>query len=139
MLNQNNKPKYTEGFKIYLEELETTLNSDKEIKLKDYNDKLQYYNSKKSLLKNILSKPFEKQELEASKIILSNPYLGTEQKVLKIENQINTDTEKLKGNLTQEEAKKIQETINNNKNELNNLKNNLNKKIKEDLDLLKKL
>jgi len=60
MLNQNNKPKYTEGFKIYLEELETTLNSDKEIKLKDYNDKLQYYNSKKSLLKNILSKPFEK-------------------------------------------------------------------------------
>lgn len=116
-----------------------TLNSDKEVKLKDYQEKISKYNSDKGKFKSILSKDLKVWEQEAQKIIDGNVYLGGAWKLTKMQNQLDTQEEKIKsGDLTQEEIKEIQDKIKKQVVELNKEKQELNKKIKDDLTNIQK-
>jgi hypothetical protein len=126
--------KYKKGFKLFLEEVQN-INSDKEVKLKDYKDKLDKYNAEKSKLQSIVNtKPQESWEEEATKVINGNPYLGIQWKLDKITHTVKQNEESIKrGELSQEESNKVKETIKEDQNELNNIKQELAKKIKDDL------
>ena len=116
-----------------------TLNSDKEVKLKDYQEKISKYNSDKGKFKSILSKDLKVWEQESQKIIDGNVYLGGAWKLAKMQNQLDTQEEKIKsGDLTQEEIKEIQDKIKKQVVELNKEKQELNKKIKDDLTNIQK-
>lgn len=129
----------TKSFEYWLqyvinEEIDPNMNSDKEVKLKDYQDKVNKYNSDKNKFKSIFTKKPEIWEVEAEKIIKDNIYLGGAWKLSKMQHQLDTDNEKIKsGDLTQEEIKEIQDKIKKNQLELNKEKQELLKKIKEDL------
>lgn len=116
------------------------INSDKEVKLKAYQDMLQEYNTKKNNFKSILTtKGQDKWEEESARIIDGNSYLGTKWKLDKLEYNIQEDEEKLRGELTDEEKTEIQQTINDNRKKLKEELDDLNKKIKMDLEEIKKL
>lgn len=120
-------------YKKILEEVQN-MNSDKEVQLKGYQDKLDYYNTNKDKFKAILAKPFETWEAEAAKIIDGNEYLGDKWKADKMENTLKQNEDKLKsGEMSQEEIKKINLDITTNKQELNKLKQDTAKKIQTDL------
>jgi len=121
-------------YKQILEEVKN-INSDKEVKLKDYQTKLAYYNSNKGKFIGILtSKKPETWEIEANKIINGNTYLGDKWSVDKMEYTIKQDEDKIKSNeLTNEEEKKIQTDITRHKQELNKLKQETSQKIQADL------
>lgn len=126
-------------FKMILENVQT-MNSDKEVKLNDYKDKLKNYNSNKSKLISVLTRPTEQWEIEAGKIIKDNIYLGGQWKYDKMNFKITDDTKKLQGNeLTQDEKNNLQKDININKQELVKIKQTLDTQIKDDLIALQKL
>lgn len=128
------------NYKLFLEEVQN-INSDKEVKLKDYQDKLEYYNQNKDKFTSILTtRPEDKWELESNKIINGNIYLGTKWKIDKMDYLIKKDEDKIKTNeLTTDEEKQVQIDINNNKKELQDIKQNFDKKIREDLIDLQRL
>lgn len=128
------------NYKLFLEEVQN-INSDKEVKLKDYQDKLEYYNQNKDKFTSILTtRPEDKWELESNKIINGNIYLGTKWKIDKMDYLIKKDENKIKTNeLTTDEEKQVQIDINNNKKELQDIKQNFDKKIREDLIDLQRL
>jgi hypothetical protein len=116
------------------------LNSNKEVKLKAYQEIIKNYNSRKESLKNIFSKSQDKWEEEAEKIIEGNVYLGLFWKLTKLTKIINDDEEKLKNSeLTDIEKKEIQTRINDNKKKLSDDQNELNKQIREDLSDIQRL
>lgn len=121
--------------KLLLEEVSQEVNSDKEVKLKDYQKTVQEYNANKEKFKSLLiSKTEDKWEEEAEKIINGNTYLGLQWKLAKVERNINVDEEKIKNSeLTEEEKKEIQTRINDNKKQLSEEKNELSKQIRTDL------
>lgn len=124
------KTKYT----LFLEEVQN-INSDKEVKLKDYQDELEYYNANKSKFLSILTtKAQDVWEKEANKIINGNSYLGSKWKIDKMTYSIKKDEDKIKSNeLTDDEVKQVQQDIIENKKELSKLKQETEKKIREDL------
>jgi hypothetical protein len=128
------------NFKLFLEEVKN-INSDKEVRLKDYQDKINYYNSNKNKFLGILST--KKQEIwedEANKIINGNKYLGDKWKIDKMDFTIKQDEAKIKSNeLTAEEEKKIALDIANHKKELNKLKQESLREIQDDLKNLQSL
>lgn len=128
------------NFKLFLEEVQN-VNSDKEVRLKDYQDKIAYYNSNKNKFVGILStKKPEVWEAEANKIINGNKYLGDKWKIDKMDFTIKQDEDKLKSNeLTAEEEKKIALDIANNKKELGKFKQDSLKEIQTDLRNLQSL
>ncbi len=128
------------NYKLFLEEVQN-INSDKEVKLKDYQDKIEYYNQNKGKFVSILTtRPEDKWELESNKIINGNIYLGTKWKIDKMTYLIKKDEDKIKTNeLTNDEEKQVQIDINNNKKELQVIKQNFDKKIREDLIDLQRL
>lgn len=128
------------NYKLFLEEVQN-INSDKEVKLKDYQDKIEYYNQNKGKFVSILTtRPEDKWELESNKIINGNIYLGTKWKIDKMDYLIKKDENKIKTNeLTTDEEKQVQIDINNNKKELQDIKQNFDKKIREDLIDLQRL
>lgn len=128
------------NYKLFLEEVQN-INSDKEVKLKDYQDKIEYYNQNKGKFVSILTtRPEDKWELESNKIINGNIYLGTKWKIDKMTYMIKKDEDKIKTNeLTTDEEKQVQIDINNNKKELQVIKQNFDKKIREDLIDLQRL
>lgn len=128
------------NYKLFLEEVQN-INSDKEVKLKDYQDKIEYYNQNKGKFVSILTtRPEDKWELESNKIINGNIYLGTKWKIDKMTYMIKKDEDKIKTNeLTTDEEKQVQIDINNNKKELQIIKQNFDKKIREDLIDLQRL
>jgi hypothetical protein len=121
-------------FKMFLEEVQN-MNSDKEVKLKDYQDKLAYYNNNKNKFLSILTtKKQETWELEASKIIQGNKYLGDKWKIDKMDFTIKKDEERVKSNeMTTEEEKKILTDVANHKKELNKLRQESAREIQNDL------
>lgn len=120
-------------FKFFLEQVQTT-NSDKEVSLKDYQEKINYYNSNKGKFSSILSKEQTAWEVDAEKIINGNIYLGKYWKLMKIEKTIKNDEEKLNSQeITAEEKKEVQTNIQDNKRKLGEIKKELDDKIKEDL------
>lgn len=128
------------NYKLFLEEVQN-INSDKEVKLKDYQDKIEYYNQNKGKFVSILTtRPEDKWELESNKIINGNIYLDTKWKIDKMTYMIKKDEDKIKTNeLTTDEEKQVQIDINNNKKELQVIKQNFDKKIREDLIDLQRL
>ncbi len=125
-------------FELFLEEVNTQ-NSSKEIKLKDYQDKVNNYNSKKNSFKPILVNKEQKDWEElASKIIKGNVYLGSAWKIAKITKQVEDATEKIKsGDMSSEEVKELQEKIKEYQAELLKTQTALNIQIKTDLQAIK--
>jgi hypothetical protein len=126
--------KYRHGFRLFLEEVQNQ-NSDKEVRLRDHQEKLDEYNSKKGQLQSIINgrKP-EQWEEEAAKVIDGNPYLGFQWKINKIEYEIKSNEEKVRaGNISQEEAAKIKDKIKADTAELNKARSEVTKKINDDL------
>lgn len=120
-------------FKLFLEEVQN-INSDKEVRLKDYQDKVAYYNINKSKFIPIFAKKPEVWEDEANKIIKGNKYLGDKWKIDKMEHKIKEDEDKIKsGELTDEEEKKIAKDIADNKKELNTYKQESYREMQQDL------
>lgn len=133
-----NSIKY-KSFELFLEEVSTTTNTDKETKLKDYTDKVNNYNAKKNNFKNILTKDQKVWEEEASKIIDGNIYLGAAWKIAKINKQIEEKNDKIKsGDLTQEEVRETQEKIKEYQKDLNDAQNDVKNKIRDDLKNIQK-
>lgn len=125
-------------FELFLEEVNTQ-NSNKEIKLKDYQEKLNAYNAKKNNFKPILINKEQKDwEALAAKIINGNVYLGAAWKLAKINKQIEDATEKIKsGNMSDLEVKELQDKIKEYHAELLKAQDSLNKQIKNDLITIK--
>ena len=128
------------NFKLFLEEVQN-INSDKEVKLKDYQDKINYYNNNKNKFAGILStKKQEMWEDEANKVINGNKYLGDKWKIDKMDFTIKQDEAKIKTNeLSDEEEKKVALDIANHKKELNKFKQDSLKEIQDDLKNLQSL
>lgn len=124
------------NFKLFLEEVQN-INSDKEVRLKDYQDKINYYNNNKNKFLGILTtKKQDQWEKEANKVINGNKYLGDKWKIDKMDFTIKQDEAKIKTNeLTTEEEKNIA----NHKKELNKLRQESLKEIQEDLKNLQSL
>lgn len=118
-----------------------TINSDKETKLKNYQDKLKEYNSNKTKLAGILlSTKLEQQEIVANKIINGNPYLGTAWKLAKIENAIKMGQDKInKKDITSDEIKAAQAQMNLDKQTLIKQQQALNTQITTDLKTINTL
>ena len=93
--------------------LKELLNSDKDVMLKDYQDKLNYYNSNKNKFKGILtSQTTDKWEQLAALIIKDNIYLGGKWKLDKIQNRIDINKKELTdATLTAEEKTDINKDI----------------------------
>jgi len=127
-------------FKLFLEEVQN-INSDKEVRLKGYQDKINYYNSNKGKFVSILaSKKPEVWEDEANKIINGNKYLGKQWKINKIEHKIKEDEDRIKsGELTNDEIKKITQDIADNKKEVNTFKQESLQEIQQDLSDIQSL
>lgn len=115
------------------------MNGEKEIQMKKYEDELTYYNANKEKFKSIFTKAMEQWEIDANKIINGNEYLGLKWRMDKINKEIDTQTEKLKEELSEEDKAAIQETIKTNKDALLEVQYALNKKIKADLEAIKKI
>lgn len=112
-----------------------TMNSDKEVKLKKYQDTLKEYNSNKTKFVGILlsTKP-EQQEQIANKIINGNPYLGTAWKLAKIENEIKVNQDKInKKDISADEIKAAQTQMNLDKQNLTKQQQALTTQIATDL------
>jgi hypothetical protein len=121
-------------FKLLEDAESNTINSDKEVKLKDYQEKINKYNSDKLKFKSIFIKDPKFWEDLANKIIDSNTYLGGAWKLAKMQHTLDEFNEKIKsGEMSQEEIKDIQLKIKTQTLELNKEKNELLKKIKDDL------
>ena len=124
----------------YLEAVQN-MNSDKEVKIRDYQEKLKYYNANKDKFTAILANSTEdKWEDLANKIIRGNIYLGAKWKLDKIAFVIKRDEDKTRTNeLSKDEEKKLQQDINDNKKTLSTSKQELTKKIANDLLQLQRL
>lgn len=128
--------RYKLGFKAFLEDVQNgTMNSDKEVKLEDYKDKVDKYNADKSKFMPILNgKKQDVWEEEANKIIDGNPYLGAQWKIDKMEHSIKDNDAKVKsGDLSKEEMDKIKLQVKEDQAALNKLKQEISKKIRMDL------
>jgi len=127
-------------FQLFLEEVKN-INSDKEVRLKDYQDKINYYNSNKGKFTGILTtKKQPVWEDEANKIINGNKYLADMWKIGKMDFTIKQDMDKIKTNeLSTEEEKKISLDIALHQKELNKMKQDSLKEIRQDLIDLQKL
>lgn len=122
------------NIKLYLEAVQN-LNSDKEIKLKNYQNMIQTYNAKKDKLKQIFNQDENMWEELANKEIDDNVYLGGYWKIAKIENTIKKNQEKINTkSLTQDEIVEIQTEIQNNTKKLKDEQRELDDKIKKDLN-----
>jgi hypothetical protein len=127
-------------FKMFLEAVQT-MNSDKETRLKDYQDKVAKYNSDKGKFASIMSSKKQDQwETEAQKIIDGNVYLSAKWKLDKMQHSIKQDTDKLASSeVTADEKKQIQQDVNKNNQELSKSQHDLNNRISQDLRDLQKL
>lgn len=127
-------------FQLFLEEVKN-INSDKEVRLKDYQDKILYYNNNKNKFLGILTtKKQPTWEEEANKIINGNKYLADKWKIDKMDFTIKQDEDKIKSNeLSEEEEKKITLDIANHHKELNKMRQDSLKEIHQDLIDLQKL
>lgn len=120
-------------YELFLEDVDN-VNSEKEVKLKDYKDKINLYNSNKNKFKSIFSKDSGVWEEEANKIINGNIYLSAAWKIAKAENNISETEEKIRsGELSKEEIKDLQDKLKIYKTELSKDNQEILKKIKEDL------
>lgn len=116
----------------------TTLNSDKNTSLTEYENDLKYYNLNKAKLIPILLKDVTQQEVLANKLINGNIFLGIQWKFNKLDQVIKKDEDKLKSDqISDEEKKQVQTDIADNKNKLILLKKELDEKIKGDLNTIK--
>jgi hypothetical protein len=127
-------------FEQILEEVKN-INSDKETRIQDYQDKLAYFNSNKTKFMSILTtRPQPQWETEANKIIKGNVYLGKKWTADKLQYSIDQDTLKVNGNeMSADEKKQITLNIAANKLLLNKEKIDLDRQTKEDLQKLNEL
>ena len=131
------------------------LNSDKDVKLTEYQDELKYYNTNKEKMKSLLlTKPEEKWEEEAKKIINGNTYLSMRWNIDKIERKIKNTEESLadlqktvsnpdlsaeeKTN-TEVQMKDMNNDLSDIKKELQEKQKDLNDKIKDDINNINRL
>ena len=131
------------------------LNSDKDVKLTEYQDELKYYNTNKEKMKSLLlTKPEEKWEEEAKKIINGNTYLSMRWNIDKIERKIKNTEESLadlqktvsnpdlsaeeKTN-TEVQMKYMNNDLSDIKKELQEKQKDLNDKIKDDINNINRL
>lgn len=119
---------------------EDVFNTEKETKLDNHEQIVQYYNANKDKFKNIFSQPEEKWEEEANKIIDGNVYLSHKWRIDKIENHITKLEDKLRSaEISDEEKKSIEEQISENENKLQDQSKELDKKIRQDLNEIESL
>lgn len=120
-------------YELFLEDVNNS-NSEKEVRLKDYKNKINSYNSNKNKFKSILTKDVSVWEEEASKIIDGNVYLSSEWKIAKAQKHItDIETEIRSGELSKEEIKDNQNKLKELKSELSKDQQDLQKHIKDDL------
>lgn len=118
----------------------TTLNSEKETKLEEYNNIVNYYNANKDKFKSIFSRQQETWEDEAKKIINGNEYLFMKWQLDKLEQTQLTSDEKLRtGKLTSDEKNNIRIEIQENKKKIDQLKREIDEKIRLDLNKINQL
>ena len=125
-------------FEMFLEEVKV-VNSDKEIKLKDYQDKIKAYNDNKEKFKPIFAKNQATWEDEAAKIINNNKYLGHVWDQAKAQNDIDVMTAKVaSGDLSPEENTDMKTKIKTSQDALKKDQANLDKEVKDDLTNIQK-
>ncbi|TXG83604.1 MAG: hypothetical protein E6R13_03775 [Spirochaetes bacterium] len=117
------------------------INSDKEVKLKNYQDQMAKYNANKGKFMSILlTKKQEQWEQAANLIIAGNIYLGLKWKLDKMEHQIKQDEERLKSTeITKEEKADIQKNVLENKKKFAEQKKEMDLKIRQDLQKIQTL
>lgn len=128
------------SFEEILEAIQS-MNSEKETKLKDYQDKVNYYNSNKNKFMSILrSKKQDIWEAEANKIIKGNVYLSKKWSLDKLQFSIEEDTKRMNSaDYSADEEKEMKLKMDKNKLEFNKDKAALDKQIKDDLKALQAL
>src|ERR1039457_2392112 len=120
-------------FEMYLEEVKVK-NSDKEIKLKDYRDKVKNYTTNKDKFKPIFTKDQKTWEDEAEKIINNNKYLGYAWTQAKAQHDIDIMNDKVTSNeLSPEEITDMKTKIKAAQDELKKDQIDLDKEVKGDL------
>jgi len=134
------------NFEYFLERVkarkinEEVFNTEKETKLKNHEQKLQYYNANKNKFKSIFSQSEDKWEEDAEKIINGNVYLSHMWRVNKIENNITKLEDQLRNaELSNEEKQDMENKIAENKDKLKEQEKELEKKIKDDLSEIENL
>lgn len=128
-------------FKKFInEEVNPDINSDKSVRLQDYENDMEYYKQNISKLESITGTDPKNWEEEASKIIQTNKYLGHHWKITKMEKKSKDVEERLKESELSEEEKK------NLKIELDGIdadkilaKRKLDEDIKEDIKTIEKM
>lgn len=122
------------------EEVNAEINSDKALKIADYENDIKYYKTNQRKLESILSLDSEKWEEEANKIINNNKYMGIYWKLIKAQKQTSDMEEKLKNSeLTEEEKKNMGVEFKELQDNEILLKRQLETDIKKDIDNIKKL
>lgn len=122
------------------EDVNAEINSDKALKIADYENDIKYYKTNQRKLESILSLDSEKWEEEANKIINNNKYMGIYWKLIKAQKQTSDMEEKLKNSeLTEEEKKNMSVEFKELQDNEILLKRQLETDIKKDIDNIKKL
>ena len=116
-------------------ELVQTMNSDKETKLKDYQNKINYYKTNSTKFMAILKgKKPDQWELEANKIIKGNVYLAKKWALDKLQFSIDQNVLKIKSaEMSDEEEKNLNNSLIKDRLTLQKNKQALDKQIHDDL------
>lgn len=124
------------NFKYFLNKInEEVFNTEKETKLKSYEQKVQEYNAKKTKFANIFTNDETRWEELAEKIIDGNTYLSSAWRIEKIKHNITKLEDKLRSaELTDDEKSYIEEQLKDNKDQIKNQQKELDEKIRLDLN-----
>lgn len=124
------------NFEYFLNKInEEVFNTEKETKLKSYEQKLQEYNAKKTKFTNIFTNDETRWEELAEKIIDGNTYLSSAWRIEKIKHNITKLEDKLRSaELTDDEKSGVEEQLKDNKDQIKNQQKELDEKIRLDLN-----
>lgn len=124
------------NFKYFLNKInEEVFNTEKETKLKSYEQKVQEYNAKKTKFANIFTNDETRWEELAEKIIDGNTYLSSAWRIEKIKHNITKLEDKLRSaELTDDEKSYIEEQLKDNKDQIKKQQKELDEKIRLDLN-----
>lgn len=124
------------NFEHFLNKInEEVFNTEKETKLKSYEQKVQEYNAKKTKFTNIFTNDETRWEELAEKIIDGNTYLSSAWKIEKIKHNITKLEDKLRSaELTDDEKSGVEEQLKDNKDQIKKQQKELDEKIRLDLN-----
>lgn len=124
------------NFEHFLNKInEEVFNTEKETKLKSYEQKVQEYNAKKTKFTNIFTNDEARWEELAEKIIDGNTYLSSAWKIEKIKHNITKLEDKLRSaELTDDEKSGVEEQLKDNEDQIKNQQKELDEKIRLDLN-----